>query len=121
MISPFLSKLYGIILENKISEWLEIQGKRGKCQVGFRRNHSTMDHLFILGIIREECCNNKTSLLEPGCNHHQLGRGLCDVSRSALSSGTKTQQHHRNRGLKKHNSTLRQRDWPKELQDEKNH
>jgi hypothetical protein len=30
MISPILAKLYEIILENKISLWLEIHGKRAK-------------------------------------------------------------------------------------------
>jgi hypothetical protein len=30
MINPILSKLYGIILENKISVWKEIQGERDK-------------------------------------------------------------------------------------------
>ena len=41
MIIPLLAKLNGIILENKINEWLEMEGKRAKVQVGFRRNHST--------------------------------------------------------------------------------
>jgi len=30
MISPILAKLYGIILENKISIWIESHGKRAK-------------------------------------------------------------------------------------------
>ena len=30
MISPLLDKLYGIILENNINEWLEMEGKRAK-------------------------------------------------------------------------------------------
>jgi hypothetical protein len=34
MISPILAKLYGIILEKKISLWLEIHGKRDKGQAG---------------------------------------------------------------------------------------
>ena len=32
MISPLLSKLYGIILEKKINEWLEMEGKRLKAK-----------------------------------------------------------------------------------------
>ena len=54
MISHLLAKLYGIILEKKINEWLEIEGKRDKGKTCFRRNHSTTDHLVTLRIIPEE-------------------------------------------------------------------
>jgi hypothetical protein len=59
MISLILAKLYGIILEKKISLWLESHGKKTKGQVGFRRYHSTMDHLVTFKIIAEEFCNTK--------------------------------------------------------------
>jgi hypothetical protein len=62
MISPILTKLYGIILEKKISIWLESHGKRVKGQAGFRRYHSTVDHLVTFRIIAEEFCNTKTNL-----------------------------------------------------------
>ena len=51
MISPLLAKLYVIILENNIDEWLEMEGKRAKGQARFRRNHSTTDHIITLRII----------------------------------------------------------------------
>ena len=51
MISPLLAKLYGIILEKKINEWLEMEGKWDKGQAGFRRNHATTAHLVTLRII----------------------------------------------------------------------
>jgi hypothetical protein len=51
MISSILDKLYGIILEKKINIWLESHGKRAKGQAGFRRYHSTMDHLVTFRII----------------------------------------------------------------------
>jgi hypothetical protein len=54
MISPILAKLYGIILEKKINLWLENHGKRAKDQDGFRRYHSTVDHLVTFRIIAEE-------------------------------------------------------------------
>jgi hypothetical protein len=54
MISPILAKLYGIILEKKISLWLESHGKRAKSHAGFRRYHSTVDHLVTFRIIVEE-------------------------------------------------------------------
>ena len=41
MISHFLAKLYGIILESKLSIWLESEGKRAKGQAGFRKQRST--------------------------------------------------------------------------------
>jgi hypothetical protein len=51
MISSILANLYGIILEKKIIIWLEIHGKRAKGQAGFRRYHSTMDHIVTFRII----------------------------------------------------------------------
>jgi hypothetical protein len=51
MISLILAKLYKIILEKKISLWLESHRKRAKGHEKFRRYHSTMDHLVTLRII----------------------------------------------------------------------
>jgi len=62
MISPIFSKLYGIILENKISLWLESHGKRAKGKVGFKRYHSMVYHLITFTIITEEFQNTKTNL-----------------------------------------------------------
>jgi len=62
MISHLLAKLYGIILENKISIWLESEGNRAKGQAGFRRQHSKTNHLVTLRIILEECHNYKSNL-----------------------------------------------------------
>ena len=62
MISPILAKLYGIILEKKISLWLKSHGKRAKVQVRFRRYHSIVDHRVTFRIIAEEFCNTKTNL-----------------------------------------------------------
>jgi hypothetical protein len=61
MISLILAKLYGIILEKKISLWLESHGKRDKGQAEFRRYHSTVDHHVTFRIIVEEFCNTKTN------------------------------------------------------------
>jgi hypothetical protein len=51
MINLILAKLYGIILEKKISLWLESHSKRAKDQARFRRYNSTMDHLVTFKII----------------------------------------------------------------------
>jgi hypothetical protein len=61
MISPILAKIYGIILENKISLWLEIHSKRDKGQAGFRRYHSTVDHIVTFRVIAKEFYNTKTN------------------------------------------------------------
>ena len=62
MISPILAKLYGIILEKKINTRLKYEGKWAKDQKVFRRNHSTMDHLVMLRIIKDEFHNSKSNL-----------------------------------------------------------
>ena len=62
MISPLLAKLYGIILERKLSIWLESEGKRAKGQEDFRKQHSTTNHLVTLRIIVEECRDDKSNL-----------------------------------------------------------
>jgi hypothetical protein len=62
MISPILAKLYGIILEKKINIWLESHDKRDKGKAGFRRYHSTVDHIVTFMIIAKEFCNTKTNL-----------------------------------------------------------
>lgn len=62
MISLLLAKLYGIILEKKLSIWLESQGRRTTSQAGFRRQHSTTDHFVTFRIIVDECRNDKSNL-----------------------------------------------------------
>lgn len=46
MINPLLDKLYGLMLEKKISSWVEIHDKRANEQDGFYKTH-----LIILRII----------------------------------------------------------------------
>jgi hypothetical protein len=62
MISPILAKLYGIILEKKISLWLESHSKRAKGQAGFMIYHSIVDYLVTFKIIANEFHNTKTNL-----------------------------------------------------------
>ena len=58
-ISHILAKLYGFILEKKLTVWLENHGKRAKGKVGFRRHHSIIDHLVTLRIIVKAHQNSK--------------------------------------------------------------
>ena len=81
MISPLLAKLYGSILEKKLSIWLESEGKRAKGQAGFRRHHSTTDHLVTLRIIAEECRNDKSNLF---CCFVDFRKAFDTVPRSNL-------------------------------------
>jgi hypothetical protein len=81
MISPILSKLYGIVLEKKISLWLESHRKRDKGHTGFRRYHSSVNHLVTLRIIVEECHNNKTKLT---CCFIDFNKSFDIVSRTNL-------------------------------------
>ena len=62
MISSLLAKLYGSVLEKKLSIWLETEGKQAKGQARFKRHQSTTDQLVMLRIIAEECCNDKSNL-----------------------------------------------------------
>ncbi|KAH9319051.1 hypothetical protein KI387_020820, partial [Taxus chinensis] len=48
MINPLLGKLFGGMIERRISSWAEREGKRAKGQVGFRPKHSTIDHCITL-------------------------------------------------------------------------
>jgi hypothetical protein len=47
-IGPILAKLFVMILEKRLSEWVEQHGLRVKGQAGFRKNYRTTDKLFIL-------------------------------------------------------------------------
>ena len=48
MIKTFFAKLFGSMLEKKISKWAEERDKRAKGKVGFRPKHSTFDHCITL-------------------------------------------------------------------------
>jgi hypothetical protein len=48
-VGPILAKLFVMILEKRLSEWVEQHGLRAKGQAGFRKNYRTTDELFILG------------------------------------------------------------------------
>jgi hypothetical protein len=45
---PIISKLFSMILENRLSHWTETRGIRARGQAGFRTNHRTTDQLFVL-------------------------------------------------------------------------
>ena len=54
MINPLFAKLFGSMLENKISKWAEARDKHAKGQAGFRPKNSTVDHGITLRHIIEK-------------------------------------------------------------------
>ena len=44
MINPLFAKLFGSMIENKISKWTEESDKCAKKKVGFGPKYSTIDH-----------------------------------------------------------------------------
>jgi hypothetical protein len=59
MINPLFAKLFGSMLEKKISKWVEERDKRTKGQAGFRPKHSTVDHYITLRHIIEKTWEKK--------------------------------------------------------------
>ena len=54
MVGSLMAKLFGCIMESKISVWAVKNGKRAYRQAGFRKHHNTIDHLVTLRVLMEE-------------------------------------------------------------------
>jgi hypothetical protein len=52
-VGPILAKLFTMILEKRLSEWVEQHGLRAKGQARFRKDYCTTDQLFILRTLIE--------------------------------------------------------------------
>ncbi len=52
-IGPILAKLFPVILDKRLSKWVEQHGLHAKGQTGFRKDYCTIDQLFILRILIE--------------------------------------------------------------------
>jgi hypothetical protein len=52
-VGPILAKLFAMILEKRLSEWVEQHGLRAKGQAGFRKDYRPTDQLFILRTLIE--------------------------------------------------------------------
>jgi hypothetical protein len=59
MINLLFAKLFGSMLENKISKWVEERDKRAKGKAGFRPKHSIVDHCITLRNIIEKVWEKK--------------------------------------------------------------
>ena len=64
-VGHVLGKLYALVLNARLTAWLEARGLRARGQAGFRAGHRTVDHCFTLRAIAERCRANGTKLF--GC------------------------------------------------------
>ncbi len=61
-IGNILGKLYASILNQRISNWAEREGKRAKGQGGFRPDHRTIEQLLTLQVLIDKSAAKKTPL-----------------------------------------------------------
>ena len=52
-VGHVLGKLYAIVINNRLTDWLESRGLRAKGQAGFRKGYRTVDNCFILRALVE--------------------------------------------------------------------
>ncbi len=53
-VGPVLAKVFAMILEARLSSWVEERGLRAKGQAGFRKDFRTTDNLYILRTLIEQ-------------------------------------------------------------------
>ena len=54
------SKLYSSIINSRLIEWIEVNDITGEHQAGFKRNYSTVDHMFtLLAAVQKQFANNR--------------------------------------------------------------
>ena len=82
MINPLFGKLFGSLVEQKISSWAETEGKRAKGQAGFRPKYSTIDHSITLRHLIEKVWD--TSGTEAFCCFVDFKKAFDTVPRNKL-------------------------------------
>lgn len=58
MVNPLFGKLFGSMIECRISNWVEGEGQREKEQADFRPRHSTIDHCITIRQLKEKIWDN---------------------------------------------------------------
>ena len=54
------SKLYSSIISNRLQEWIEQNSLTGECQAGFKKDYSTVDHMFtLMAMIQKQFALNR--------------------------------------------------------------
>ena len=82
MINPLFGKLFGSMVEQKISKWAETEGKRAKGQAGFRPKHFTIDHDITLRYLIEKVWDTQGS--EAFCCFVDFKKAFDTVPRNKL-------------------------------------
>jgi hypothetical protein len=62
IVGPVLAKVFAMILESYINQWVETNDLRAKGQAGFRKDFRTTDNLFILRTLNEQAKFQKKKL-----------------------------------------------------------
>jgi len=78
-----LGKLFTSIINQRLTEYIESYNLLNYNQCGFRRNHSTVDNIFVLHILSEYCKIRRTKLF---CAFIDFQKAFDSVWRSALWS-----------------------------------
>ena len=59
-LSDIRSKLYSSIMNNRLQEWIEHNNLTGECQAGFKKDYSTVDHMFtLMAMIQKQFALNR--------------------------------------------------------------
>jgi hypothetical protein len=59
-LSDISNKLYSIIINNRLQEWVEEHNITGDYQAGFRKGYSTVDHMFtLLALVQKQFSRNR--------------------------------------------------------------
>ena len=54
------SKLYNSIINNRLQEWIEQNNLTEECQAGFKKDYSTVDHMFtLMAMIQKQFALNR--------------------------------------------------------------
>ena len=61
-VTSVLAKLFAMILETRLSTWAEGHNLRAEGQAGFRKDHRTVDHVFILSTLISKAHKSKRKL-----------------------------------------------------------
>ncbi|OAE19549.1 hypothetical protein AXG93_960s1030 [Marchantia polymorpha subsp. ruderalis] len=62
MVGSVFAKLFGKLVESKLSTWTESHRKRARFQAGFRPTYNTIDHILALRVLWEKSKGNGKAL-----------------------------------------------------------
>ena len=59
-LSDIRSKLYSSFMNNRLQGWIEQNNLTGECQAGFKKDYSTVDHMFtLMAMIQKQFALNR--------------------------------------------------------------